>query len=102
MKYRLLGDWPVDGGAMIVPEGTLIEWEADAEAARLAGLPNAPLWLGQTLPLPMPANAMAMDQQSYDAQVAAYARAGSIELLISQLRPGPGVTPKRFVNGQLV
>ena len=59
MKFLLLGDWPTNGGSMIVPSGALIEWEAGAE----------PTWRGTRLPLPMPLNARAMDQASLDAMV---------------------------------
>src|SRR5207248_8199942 len=61
--FQLLGDWPVNGGAMVVPVGTILEWEADAESARLAGVPTTPQWRGQALPLPMPLNARARSEE---------------------------------------
>ena len=72
MKFQLLGDWPVSGGAMVVPAGTTIEYDPDPEAARLAGIGTAPMYLGTVLPLPMPLNAKAMDQAAFDQMVAWY------------------------------
>ena len=92
MMFQLLGDWPVNGGAMLVPAGTVIEWEADAERARLAELPSTPQWRGQTLPLPMPLNARCLDQEAFDAMVGWYEPQS--DQLVRLLQYSPNVKPK--------
>ncbi|UGY27310.1 hypothetical protein HU675_0011420 [Bradyrhizobium septentrionale] len=72
MKFILLGDWPCNGGALLVPADTVIEWDSDPERARIAGVPTEPQWNGTRLPLPMPINAKCMDQAAYDQMVAWY------------------------------
>lgn len=92
MMFQLLGDWPVNGGAMVVPIGTVLEWDPDPEAARLAGLPTAPKWRGEVLPLPMPPNAKCLDQEAYDAMVRWYAPHS--DQLIRTFHYSPNVKPK--------
>ncbi len=53
MKFQLLGAWPVNGGAVLVPAGTILD-RADWT------------WLGIRLPWPPPINAMALNQEAYD------------------------------------
>ncbi len=54
MKFQLLAPgWPVKGGAVLVPAGTILD-RADWQ------------WLGIALPWPPPINAMALDQEAYD------------------------------------
>ena len=89
MKFILLADWPVRGGALLVPSGTVIEWTADADAARIAGVPNAPEYLGVPLPLPMPMNAKALDQQSANTLADWYPRH------LHLLHAANGIKPKR-------
>ena len=93
MKFLLLGDWPCCGGALCVPAGTVIEWQADGERARIAGVPTEPQWQGTRLPLPLPLNAKALDQAAYDAMVQWYEPQS--DQLSRLLQYGPGVQPKK-------
>ncbi len=53
-RYQLTGHgWPIEGGAKLVPVGTILDTEDWT-------------WNGTTLPWPPPVNAMALDQESYD------------------------------------
>jgi len=52
MIFQLGGDWPC--GQHCVPAGTFLDG-------------NDPRWLGISLPLPMPMNAIALDQEAADA-----------------------------------
>jgi len=92
MKFVLLGDWPCNGGALCVPAGTVIEWDPDPEAARLARIGTYPQWRGVRLPLPMPINAKAMDQAAYDAMVGWYTPIS--DQLIRTIQYGPNVNAK--------
>ncbi len=80
MKFQLMGDWPVSGGSVCVPAGTEIDG-------------NDPLWRGMALPLPMPLNARALDQEAYDAMVAWYEPIS--DQLIRTVHYGPNVQPKK-------
>jgi hypothetical protein len=51
MRFELHGNWPIHGGATLVPTGTILE-----------GLP--PRWNGHVLPLPLPLDAMALDDEA--------------------------------------
>lgn len=81
MIFQMLTDWPVNGGALIVPAGATLE-------ANLAN-PDFCHSNGTKLPDRMPLTAMAMDQDAYDAMCDWH---GGQEYL---LRYGPGVTPRR-------
>jgi hypothetical protein len=51
-RIQLTGDWPVQGGAVVIPTGTFLsfkDWR----------------WNGQELPWPPPVTCVALDQQSY-------------------------------------
>jgi len=51
--------WPIEGGAKLVPVGTMLDrddWQ----------------WNGSPLPWPPPVNAMALDQEAYDALLRHY------------------------------
>jgi hypothetical protein len=54
MKFQLVNHgWPINGGAMLIPTGTMLDgldWK----------------WQGVALPMPPPVNAAAMDQEAYD------------------------------------
>jgi hypothetical protein len=63
MKFRLVGDWPVT--SFCVPAGT----ELDGEA---------PTWGGQPLPLPMPVNALALDEEAALQMAMSYEESASI------------------------
>jgi len=52
-RYQLTGAWPIEGGAKLVPVGTILDTEDWT-------------WNGATLPWLPPVNAMALDQESYD------------------------------------
>ncbi|MGY4227605.1 hypothetical protein ACVMIH_004966 [Bradyrhizobium sp. USDA 4503] len=93
MRFMLLGDWPCNGGSLLVPAGTVIEWIDDPEAARIAGVPTYPQWQGTRLPLPMPLNAKAMDQAAYD-QMVRWIEPQSDQLLRT-IQYGPNVQPKK-------
>ena len=48
MKWQIGGGgWPVNGGATLIPAGTIVEGD--------------PSWNGMTLPMPMPINAVPLD-----------------------------------------
>jgi hypothetical protein len=49
MRWQLLGDWPV--GQWLVPAGTVLEG-------------TAPTWNGIPLPMPMPLNAISLDDEA--------------------------------------
>jgi hypothetical protein len=51
LRWQLTGDWPV--GQFLVPAGTVLS----------AGDGEAPTWNGIKLPLPMPLNATALDEE---------------------------------------
>lgn len=58
MRFSMTSDWPVNGGALIVPVGTVLE----------ANLANPDFqYNGTKLPETMPLTAMALDQDAYDA-----------------------------------
>jgi hypothetical protein len=49
MRFQLTGDWPCDGGANLIPVGTILDRDR---------------W--GSLPWPPPINAAALDQAAYD------------------------------------
>jgi hypothetical protein len=52
-RIQLTGDWPVQGGAVLIPAGTFLSfshWQ----------------WRGQELPWPPPVSCVALDQASHD------------------------------------
>jgi hypothetical protein len=57
MRFELLEPWPV--GQFLVPAGTIIDGKA-------------PQWRGMALPLPMPMDAKALDQDAADHLSMAY------------------------------
>jgi hypothetical protein len=79
MKFQLLGDWPATGN-LCVPAGTEIDG-------------HDPKWCGVPLPLPMPLNAKAMDQEAYDALVDWYYPTN--DQVLRLLHYAPGVQPKK-------
>lgn len=54
MMFELLGAWPISNPSTCVPAGTLIDG-------------NDPNWNGTPLPIPLPMNAKALDQDAADA-----------------------------------
>jgi hypothetical protein len=48
------GGWPVNGGAMLIPAGTIVEGEP-------------PTWNHMTLPQPLPIDAVALDDEAAEA-----------------------------------
>ena len=57
MKFQLAGDWPV--GSVCIPAGTIL-----SAVARDGEIVEAPTWNGVALPLPMPINAAALDEEA--------------------------------------
>lgn len=81
MRFQMLTDWPVNGGALIVPAGTTLE----------ANLANPDFRLnGVKLPETLPLTAIALDQDAYDAMCSWYSPHEWY-----RFRYGPGVTPKK-------
>ena len=66
MRFQLMSDWPVE--AWCVPVGTIL----DCEIAETGEIVRAPLWNGNALPLPIPMNAMALDQDAADGLSRSY------------------------------
>ena len=58
-RYQLTGAWPIEGGAKLVPVGTVLDTEEWT-------------WNGVALPWPPPVNALALDQEAYDALLRHY------------------------------
>lgn len=80
MRFQMLTDWPVNGGALIVPAGTTLE----------ANLANPDFRLnGVKLPEQMPLTAIALDQDAYDAMCRWH---GGQE---HRFHYGPGIVPQR-------
>jgi hypothetical protein len=61
MRFQLLGDWPINGGATLIPQGAMMD-RADWK------------WNGFQLPWPPPINAMALDNEAYDELLKHYER----------------------------
>lgn len=103
MRFQLLGPWPIHGSAMLIPEGAIIEYEPGAASATIASFwePGREL-NGTAVPIPLPANAKALTQESYNQMCDWLARAGSLGVLIYSLRYSAGVVPKRFIDGKLI
>jgi hypothetical protein len=60
MKWQIGGGgWPVNGGATLIPAGTMVEGEP-------------PTWNGMTLPLPMPIDATPLDAEAAEAMLRWY------------------------------
>ena len=59
MKFQLMGDWPCRGGAMLVPTGTVLDFDNWK-------------WCGMPLPWPVPPNVIALDQAAYDELLSRY------------------------------
>ena len=57
MRWMLAGDWPV--GQWCIPTGTVL-----TGVARDGKLVEPPTWNGITLPMPMPLNAIALDEDA--------------------------------------
>ncbi len=79
MMFQLLGPWAA--GQLFVPAGTIIDG-------------NDPMWNGNPLPLPMPLNAKALDQDAYDAMVAWYTP-HLIDNFLHLLHYARGIQPKK-------
>jgi hypothetical protein len=77
MHFRLQGDWPV--GQWCVPAGTFIDG-------------NDPKWNGIALPLPMPMNAIALDQEAADVLADWYPHH------LHRLHCADGIVPKRSTH----
>jgi hypothetical protein len=60
MRYRLNSAWPLFGGTWVVPAGTVIDSASNDQWSVRAR--------GQTIPI----NAVCLDQESWEAQLAAY------------------------------
>jgi len=60
MRWQLAGDWPV--GPVLIPTGTMLSGVAGPDGE----LVEAPKWNNGSiaLPMPMPINAMALDQEA--------------------------------------
>lgn len=82
MIFQMLSDFPVNGGALVIPAGATLE----------ASLSNPEFrWNGSKVSVePLPLTAMAMDQDAYDAMCGWYE-----EHLWHRFRYGPGVVPRR-------
>ena len=77
MKFGIgVGGWPVNGGALLIPAGTLI----DTSTVEWAWLLDGPLAGGAP-----PPNAQALDQATYNAMVGAWG--------YHRVAYGPGITP---------
>ena len=72
MKWQLAGDWPV--GAALIPTGTMLAGVAGADGP----LAEPPSWHGQPLPMPMPLNATALDEEAALQMCMWYEEAASI------------------------
>lgn len=81
MRFSMTSDWPVSGGALIVPAGTVLE-------ANLAN-PNFE-YNGTKVPEPMPLSAMALDAQAYDKMCEWYP-----EGMWHRFHVGVGVVPRK-------
>jgi hypothetical protein len=92
MRFILMGPWPCRGGALCVPAGTVLAWEPDPQLANAAGLPTAPQWRGRALPLTMPLDARALDQESANALADWYPDHNHL------LHTANGIKPKRSFN----
>jgi hypothetical protein len=77
MRFFLMEPWPV--GQFLIPAGTEIDG-------------NAPQWNGVALPLPMPMNAKALDQEAYDHLVESYSPTN--DNFLHLLHFAPGIKPK--------
>ena len=58
MKWQLAGDWPVK--SVVIPTGTVLAGVAGPDGP----LAEPPSWHGQPLPMPMPLNATALDEEA--------------------------------------
>jgi hypothetical protein len=61
MKFRLTQSWPLDGGAWTAPAGTVFDYD---------GTPDH--WTTRAPRGSIPVNATPLDQESWDAQQAAF------------------------------
>jgi hypothetical protein len=52
MRWQLAGDWPI--GQFCIPAGTVLS----------SGAGEAPIWNGVALPMPMPINSAALDEEA--------------------------------------
>jgi len=57
MRWQLGGDWPV--GQWLIPTGTIL-----SAVARDGEIVEPPMWNGVTLPMPMPINSAALDEEA--------------------------------------
>jgi hypothetical protein len=62
MRWAMTGDWPCNGGALIVPAGAVIE--ARTGIVNNVIVAEGATWNGHLLPLPMPLNAQALDNEA--------------------------------------
>jgi|SRR6516165_11613583 len=63
MQWQLGSDWPVGSlvvGSVIIPAGTILTGVVGTDG----GLAEPPKWQGQTLPMPMPIYAAALDEEA--------------------------------------
>ena len=74
MMFQLTNDWPTSGGRITVPAGAIIDG-------------NNPRWRGEPLPLGMPIDAKALDQEAYAALLRWYGN------FAYRLQFGPDVQP---------
>ena len=94
MKFQLLGDWPIKGGAMVIPVGSTIEYVAGAPSATVVTEPWAvgAQFNGTPVPIPLPLNAKCLDQEAYGAMVRWYEPQS--DQLLRVLQYSPDVKPK--------
>jgi hypothetical protein len=87
-RWKLLADWPA-GPNVYLGAGEIIEASVRVSDGALAGPPT---WHGQPLPSPLPMECSPLTQEAADLMSVWYP--ASLHLL----RPGPGVTIRKFFN----
>jgi hypothetical protein len=86
MRWQLMGTgWPVNGGALVVPPGAIIEGRVDLIGNQI-GVAEA-TWDGHVVPMPPPLNAMALDNDGARLMIKSYPDHRYL------LHFGPGVEP---------
>ena len=95
MRFLLLGDWPINGGALVVPVGTFLEYIEGAPSATIVAQPwgVGAQFNGMAVPIPLPINARCEDQAAYDQMVTWYTPIS--DQLLRTIHYGPNVQPKK-------